>query len=269
MYTSFTDFLNSTFGGGTMIVILIGLISACGAAGVWIVKAYKSIKKMLDTIVERRVSERVDEINEISEKDKLDKETKERNENFENSINDLKTEIRTLTTSMEIFQKEFNAMVEQESKINKKSDRDIKKLEEIVLEISDKVSSLQEETELLKESDKDSIKAFITKEYNYWVPKGCIDIYSLKAIESRYAKYVKEHGNSFVEDLMIGLRGLDIIIPSTYRHEETENFDNKLDPKKVIRVTSTTGNPFNLSSEEQEKFKEIYRQHKLQSLNAE
>lgn len=71
------------------------------------------------------------------------------------------------------------------------------------------VSDLTKKIDLLLESDRDDIKSFITREYNYFVlQKGEIDHYSLEAIEKRYGHYVEQGGNSFVENMMMALRRL-------------------------------------------------------------
>ena len=63
--------------------------------------------------------------------------------------------------------------------------------------------------ETLIESDKDDIKAYITKEHHYFVyQKGWIDDYSLDCIERRYDHYVAEGGNSFIKGLMEEIRNL-------------------------------------------------------------
>ena len=61
----------------------------------------------------------------------------------------------------------------------------------------------------LTESDKDDIKAFITREYHYFVEQiGWIDDYSMDCLEKRYAHYVAYRGNTFVGELMKALRAL-------------------------------------------------------------
>lgn len=63
--------------------------------------------------------------------------------------------------------------------------------------------------EFLIDSDKDDIKAFITKEYHYFVERiGWIDDYSLDCLEKRFLHYQDEDGNSFAEDLMSEIRRL-------------------------------------------------------------
>ena len=62
---------------------------------------------------------------------------------------------------------------------------------------------------LLLESDKDAIKAYITRQHHYFCyQKGWIDDYSLDCIEQRYSHYQDEGGNSFISSLMTELRAL-------------------------------------------------------------
>ena len=71
------------------------------------------------------------------------------------------------------------------------------------------VDEINTEVNILKESDKDDIKAFITREHHYFCyTKGWIDDFSMDCIEKRYGHYVEEEGNSFVLDLMTELRAL-------------------------------------------------------------
>jgi hypothetical protein len=63
--------------------------------------------------------------------------------------------------------------------------------------------------EILKGSDKEDIKAFITEKHHYFCyQKGYIDDYSLDVLERRFKYYKEEEGNSFAEDLMEDIRRL-------------------------------------------------------------
>lgn len=75
--------------------------------------------------------------------------------------------------------------------------------------ITETVDKINTEVSILKESDKDDIKAFITREHHYFCyTKGWIDDFSMDCIEKRYGHYVQENGNSYVADLMQNLRAL-------------------------------------------------------------
>ena len=85
----------------------------------------------------------------------------------------------------------------------------IDNLESSIKDIADSVSKVTDKVDLLLESDKDAIKAYITKEHHYFCyQKKWIDDYSLDCLERRYDHYVEEHGNSFIEMLMNEVRAL-------------------------------------------------------------
>ena len=70
----------------------------------------------------------------------------------------------------------------------------------------DKICGL---VDMLVESDKESIKAYITERHHFFVQeRKWIDYHSMDCLERRFAIYEREHGNSFVEDLMNDLRQL-------------------------------------------------------------
>ena len=75
--------------------------------------------------------------------------------------------------------------------------------------IKENINILCEKVDILIKSDRDDIKAFITREHHYFVyQKGWIDDYSLDCIEKRYSHYVEEKGNSFIQGLMKEIRRL-------------------------------------------------------------
>ena len=116
--------------------------------------------------------------------------------------------------------------VERIKKVFKKQDkknREKEILEEKLLLGNEKIRTIEKEQEetreffkemskkvdLLIESDKDSIKSFITKEHHFFCYENkWIDDYSLDCIERRFSHYKDEGGNSFVEELMEELRAL-------------------------------------------------------------
>ena len=87
--------------------------------------------------------------------------------------------------------------------------------------ITETVDKTNVEVNILKESDKDDIKAFITREHHYFCyTKGWIDDFSMDCIEKRYGHYVQENGNSYVADLMQDLRALPKQNPNTEKGAE-------------------------------------------------
>ena len=86
---------------------------------------------------------------------------------------------------------------------------DIEKHEQEIDEINSSIKDLTKKIDILIDSDKDAIKAYITKEHHYFCyERGWIDDYSLDCIEKRYEHYEAQGGNSFIEDLMKDLRDL-------------------------------------------------------------
>ena len=97
----------------------------------------------------------------------------------------------------------------QIQEVEAKHQEQVTEIKSQIGEVATQVSNLTGKIDLLVESDKDDIKAFITREYHYFCgQQGWIDDYSMDCIEKRYMHYIAEHGNSFVEQLMDSLRAL-------------------------------------------------------------
>lgn len=95
--------------------------------------------------------------------------------------------------------------------------------------INEKFEKMDKLIDMLVESDKENIKAYITEKHHYFVyEKKWIDDYSLECLEKRFAIYEKEHGNSFVGGLMDEIRAL----PKTPPIHEAQNY---VDTEKYIR----------------------------------
>lgn len=105
------------------------------------------------------------------------------------------------------FDVEYNDK-EDHAKIDRfEEERD--KFNEALDDIRKSLRQTNERIDMLIESDKESIKSEITKQHHYFVEqKKCIDYHSMDCLEKRFAVYEKEHGNSFVEDLMNEIRAL-------------------------------------------------------------
>ena len=110
------------------------------------------------------------------------------------------------------------AFVEEKIKFNR---QELDRLERKQKEMLGRLDYLAEKVDILVQSDKDSIKAFITKEHHYYCyEKKWIDDYSLDCIERRFGHYVKEGGNSFIEELMEEIRGLPKVAPCERKEME-------------------------------------------------
>lgn len=76
-------------------------------------------------------------------------------------------------------------------------------------EIKKEINELKESINLLIASDRDDIKASITKDHHYFCYQlGYIDDYSLDCMEKRYSHYKEQGGNSFIHLLMEEVRAL-------------------------------------------------------------
>lgn len=86
---------------------------------------------------------------------------------------------------------------------------DIEQQSKEISQMQASINQMMKKIDTLIASDKDDIKAFITREHHYFVyQKGWIDDYSLDCIEKRYSHYVDEGGNSFIKGLMQEIRRL-------------------------------------------------------------
>lgn len=104
---------------------------------------------------------------------------------------------------------ELREKVNKMSEIHKKDMDDLFKIQDVQNEA---ISKLTDSVNLLLDSDRDEIKAWITEKHHYYVYElKEIDDYSLNCIEKRYAHYVEEKGNSFVADLMKDIRSLKVV----------------------------------------------------------
>ena len=121
--------------------------------------------------------------------------------------------------------KRFNAITTKEHlKLNEKASikEDIDKLYQIQVTQNESIDKLTQSVNLLLQSDKDEIKAWITEKHHYFCYEvKYINDYSLDCIERRYAHYKEEGGNSFVADLMSDLRALKKV-SSTLPRENIE-----------------------------------------------
>ena len=85
----------------------------------------------------------------------------------------------------------------------------IENLFKMQLQQKEAIDSLTKSVDLLLQSDKDDIKAWITEQHHYFCYElKYIDDFSLDCIERRYTHYRHEGGNSFVDSLMVDLRSL-------------------------------------------------------------
>lgn len=81
------------------------------------------------------------------------------------------------------------------------------KAEQSGSKVAESMDFFSDKLAILVDSDKDSIKAYLTDKHHYYVfTQKWIDDYNLDCIERRYVHYKKAGGNSFVDHLMDELR---------------------------------------------------------------
>lgn len=108
----------------------------------------------------------------------------------------------------QVFKKESDQEQEIDS-IQKQFNEHLKNYEIMQNSQNETLKLLTNKINLLIDSDKDSIKSFITERHHHFCyEEKWIDDYSLDCIEKRYKHYTDEGGNSFIHDLMEELRAL-------------------------------------------------------------
>ena len=74
--------------------------------------------------------------------------------------------------------------------------------------VNHKVDKLEAQLTRLTESDMHDIKGWIVEKHHELMKKQWVDDFTIDTLEKRYADYVAEDGNSYVERLMEDLRSL-------------------------------------------------------------
>lgn len=109
------------------------------------------------------------------------------------------------------FNIKFGKMSEKE-KMNKRIENGenfMTQLREHQKHNDEALQDLSKKINMLVESDKDDIKAYITKEHHkFCYDKGWVDDFSLDCLEKRFKHYADEGGNSFIGGFMQELRAL-------------------------------------------------------------
>lgn len=103
---------------------------------------------------------------------------------------------------------EENTLKEEVEDLNKFYEEK-KVVDEGFAKVNERINKICDLVDMLVESDKESIKAYITERHHFFVQeRKWIDYHSMDCLERRFSIYEREHGNSFVEDLMNDLRQL-------------------------------------------------------------
>lgn len=123
----------------------------------------------------------------------------------------------------QFFNKE-NLLEKSKEELNNSIEKNNIRIEELTKSqesIMEEIKALKTSINLLIESDKDDIKAYITEQHHHFCyDLKYIDDYSLDCLERRYSHYKVEGGNSFIKDLMQELRDLPKVSVLSKRLEE-------------------------------------------------
>ena len=214
MEESFLDWLNS-FGHpiGTYIAIIIGGVTLI--AGV--LAAVRTVKKKYD-----------DHISEKLLKETEEKEFKKTMQQMVSQVSSIQSDLTDLSTKHDNSITEINSKIDdvwsaviESQKDSKEGDvvleNQIKSYEEVLDNLSIKLSSMDEKTTMLIDSDKEEIKSFIIDKYYQAKNDGYIELHVLQGLELRFAKYLQENGNTYVGRLMNAIRKMPNDPPSQPR----------------------------------------------------
>ena len=214
MEESFLDWLNS-FGHpiGTYIAIIIGGVTLI--AGV--LAAIRTIKKKYD-----------DHIAEKLLKDTEEKEFKKTMQQIVSQVSSIQSGLTDLSTKHDNSINEINSKIDdvwsaviESQKDSKEGDvvleNQMKSYEEVLDNLSVKLSNMDEKTTMLIDSDKEEIKSFIIDKYYQAKNDGYIELHVLQGLELRFAKYLQENGNTYVGRLMNAIRKMPNDPPSQPR----------------------------------------------------
>lgn len=126
-----------------------------------------------------------------------------------------KSIITFLEWAQERLQKAFNirfGKISEKEKINQRIEDGqifMNQLREHQKINDETLQDLSKKIDMLVQSDRDDIKAYITKEHHkFCYDKGWIDDFSLDCLEKRFKHYADQGGNSFIGSFMQELRVL-------------------------------------------------------------
>ena len=87
------------------------------------------------------------------------------------------------------------------------------KIDEFAENINQKVGNVEDQVAQLVDSDRNDIKSWIVEKHHELIKKSWVDDFTMDNIERRFADYVAEGGNSYVEGLVNELRALPHVPP--------------------------------------------------------
>jgi hypothetical protein len=173
--------------------------------------AFKGVVSFGDWFKERMTKWFSKDLQEENQKQSLNQQFSELNDKLGNLIDkeektcnyldNLSAEVKTLNTKVDKKHDVLNRKIES---LNERVDANNKKLEGVEAQ----TKQMAEDLALLKASDKDAIKAFLSDKHEEFMEKGWVDDYNMDICENRFNHYKAYHGNSFIEGFMNDMREL-------------------------------------------------------------
>ena len=161
--------------------------------------AIKEFINFIDWIKKKVDSFKQEEILDQKEQDKIDGYDAKLKANSDKILS-LETRMSNLEKRLENAEREFETFLKQQNEIN------------------NSLQTLVKKVNILLDSDKEDIKAYVTEKHHYYLHRGWIDDFTLECIEKRFQCYQEEEGNSFVENLVNDLRKLPRQPPTDMIH---------------------------------------------------
>lgn len=162
--------------------------------------AAKEFISFVDWVKKKVDSFKQEEILDQKEQDKIDSYDAKLKANSDKILS-LENRMSGLEQRIEKTEKEFQTFLKQQNEIN------------------DNLQALVKKVNILLESDKEDIKAYVTEKHHFYIHRGWIDDFTLECIEKRFQCYKEEDGNSFVENLVNDLRRLPRQPPTNVIHD--------------------------------------------------
>ena len=163
--------------------------------------AIKEFINFIDWAKKKIDSFKQEEILDQKEQDKIDGYDAKLKANSD-KILFLETRMSNFEKRLENAEREFEAFLKQQNEIN-----------------NSHLQTLVKKVNILLDSDKEDIKAYVTEKHHYYLHRGWVDDFTLECIEKRFQCYQEEDGNSFVGNLVNDLRKLPRQPPTSVIHD--------------------------------------------------
>lgn len=205
MESTVINWLNSVIPGLGIFLAVVVLSTG------FTVGLFKSIKQWVskhDTKIKKREANRVADEKFKEQMIGLVEDVKRVNESIKKMDEEQKIHNEIVDENLE----KFSQAIQKEGVDSRRGDHSLslrmEAYERQNEKICKKLDNMTDSMNLIIDSDKEGIKSFITTEYYKAIEKGHVEIFTLESLESRYATYLRENGDTFVEGLMNELRSM-------------------------------------------------------------